>query len=134
MAIAQVNRLISHPPVALHVGDQPTEVDRKHFQISPRGMVFCSASALSIWTEVSVCMHLPSSAGRPPEQLDCHGVVVTCRRQRGSGWKCTVVFLDLSKKAEARLAKICSPSPTKVSPSNRRNVSSRLASSALAVT
>ena len=133
MAIAQVNRLANSPPIALHVGDQLAEVDRKHFQISPRGMVFRSSAALPTWTEVSVCMQLPAGAGRSPEQVDCHGVVVTCRRQRGT-WKCTVLFLDLSKKDEARLVKICPPTLEDFRSVNRRSVSSRLATSLLPVT
>ena len=95
-------------PVALHVGNQQAVVDPRHFQISPRGMVFRSNAALPTWTEVSISVHLPNGQGRAPEQVDCQGVVINCRRQRGGGWKCAVVFLDLSKKTEAQfVTKIC---------------------------
>ena len=133
MATAPLNRVSSSLPITLHVGDQPTAVDQINFQISPRGMIFRSKAALPTWTEVSICMHLPSGNVRSPDQVDCHGVVINCRRQRGGGWKCAVLFLNLSKKAEARLTKIYSHAAEDALASHSRNGSSRTAVSPLAL-
>lgn len=125
MSSSRFSQAVSSPSVALHLGNESHEVDRRHFQISPRGMVFRSSAALQTWTEVSVCLHLPNGNGGAREQVDCRGVVINCRRQRNGAWKCAVVFLDLSKKNEARLCKIC-PSPLETAVlSPFRNGSSR---------
>jgi hypothetical protein len=103
MATGTMNRL-SSLPVTLHVGDR--EIDHEEFQISPRGMVFHSNTSLAKWSEVRVTLHLPAGGRRTTEEIDCNGVVIDCRRQRSGGFKCAVLFLDLSKKSETRLTQI----------------------------
>lgn len=113
--------------LSLQVGNRQAAVPSQNFQLSPRGVVFRSRAALPTWTEVSVCLHLPNGAGQPREQLECRGVVINCRRQRGGDWKCAVVFLNLSKKAETRLVRIC-PSSMEIGLLASRNGSSRSSS------
>ena len=87
----------------------------KAFNLSPKGMTFVTDTFMPEWMEVGVEMRLPQSGARRDQRLDigCRGVVVQCaRRGQGKGFEVVLMFLDLSKRAQARL----SAAPSAVAP------------------
>lgn len=75
------------------------------FQISPKGITFVTEQYLPEWTEVGVEMRLPGAGARKDHPIDCRGVVVQCaRRQHGRGFEVALLFLNLSKRAQAQLS------------------------------
>ena len=84
---------------------RPAALDQV-FQLGPKGMTFVTDTRLPQWTEVGVEMRLPNTGARKdqPVEIDCRGVVVQCvRRERGQGFEVALLFLDLSKRAQAQL-------------------------------
>ena len=77
------------------------------FELTAKGITFVSNEYLPEWTEIGVELRLPDG-DQPPHQnepIDCRGVVVQCaRRTSGQGFDVTLMFLDLPKSAQARLA------------------------------
>ncbi len=78
----------------------------RDFELTAKGITFVSDVYLPEWTEVGVEMRLPDADPERAEtsQIDCRGVVVQCARRSGdSGFDVALLFLDLPKKAQARL-------------------------------
>jgi hypothetical protein len=79
----------------------------KVFKLGPKGITFVTDTFMPEWTEVGVEMRLPHSGARRDQHTDigCRGVVVQCaRRVQGKGFEVVLVFLDLPKRAQARLS------------------------------
>ena len=79
----------------------------KVFDLSPKGITFLTDTFLPEWMEVGVEMRLPQSGARRDHRLEigCRGVVVQCtRRAQGKGFEVVLMFLDLSKRAQAQLS------------------------------
>ena len=77
------------------------------FQLTTKGITFVSQEYLPEWTEVGIEMRLPQADPAPAStcQIDCHGVVVQCsKRPNGGGFSLALLFLDLPKNAQERLA------------------------------
>jgi len=83
------------------------ELQRKHprksavldsaFYLNHKGITFISDRALPEWTEVGVEL-------RVPQKITCHAVVVECTRCAVEhGYKITLLFLDLPKRAFSQL-------------------------------
>jgi hypothetical protein len=98
-------------------GRPPTAALDRVSCLSSKGITFLTNKHLPEWTEVGVKMRLPQAGGQPKRQVDCHGVVVQCaRRLAGRGFEVSLLFLDLPKRAAARL--VTSPgaaAPTSIS-------------------
>ncbi len=76
----------------------------KIFHLGPRGITFVTDTFLPEWTEVGVEMRLPNPGSRRDQHIGCRGVVVQCtRREQGGGFEVALLFLDLPKRAQARL-------------------------------
>ena len=74
------------------------------FHLSHNGITFVSETCLPEWTEVGVQMRMPIKGARKDHSISCRGVVVQCaRRQEGKGFEVSLLFLDLSKRAQAQL-------------------------------
>lgn len=85
--------------------------------LSPTGLMFQTDHYLPEWTEIGVKMRWPRAVGHINRLVDCHGVVVRCaRRPVGGGFEVSLSFLDLPKRAAARLAaaSVAAP-PTRIS-------------------
>ncbi|HTS15995.1 MAG TPA: hypothetical protein VMP11_00325 [Verrucomicrobiae bacterium] len=79
----------------------------KVFNLSPKGITFQTDTFMPEWMEVGVEMRLPHSGARRDQRLEigCRGVVVQCsRRTQGKGFEVVLMFLDLPKRAQARLS------------------------------
>ena len=67
------------------------------FHLSHKGITFLSEQALPEWTEVGVEL-------RVPQKITCRAVVVECTRCAAeSGYRITLLFLDLPKRAQSQL-------------------------------
>ena len=87
----------------------------KVFNLTPNGLTFLTDTFMPEWMEVGVEMRLPQTGTRRDQRKDigCRGVVVQCtRRSQGKGFEVVLMFLDLSKRAQARL----STAPSAVAP------------------
>jgi hypothetical protein len=81
--------------------------------LSPKGLRFVSGTLLPEWTEVGVELRMPVKGARKDQQISCRGVVVECaRRPKGSGYEVSLVFVDLSKRAQSQLDLSAGPLPS----------------------
>jgi len=82
--------------------------------LSHRGIRFTTGKCLPEWTEVGVEMQWSKEGSRQDLALDCQGVIVECvRRECGSGFEVSLLFLDLSDRVKARLS---ATPPVRVNP------------------
>ena len=92
---------------------RPAAVLDNVFHLSHKGITFVTDTFLPEWTEVGVEMRMPGTGARRDQPISCRGVVVQCaRREQGKGFEVALVFVDLSKRAQAQL----SPAPARLSP------------------
>jgi hypothetical protein len=74
------------------------------FHLSHKGIAFVTETFMPEWMEVGVEMRMPNQGARRDQSISCRGVVVQCaRREQGKGFEVSVVFLDLSKRAQSQL-------------------------------
>jgi len=67
------------------------------FHLSHKGITFLSARAVPEWTEVGVELRIP-------QKITCRAVVVECTRCAAeSGYRISMLFLDLPKRAKSQL-------------------------------
>jgi hypothetical protein len=67
------------------------------FYLNRKGITFISDRAIPEWTEVGVEL-------RVPQKITCRAVVVECTRCAiEQGYKITLLFLNLPKRAQAQL-------------------------------
>jgi hypothetical protein len=67
------------------------------FYLNHKGITFISDRAVAEWTEVGVEL-------RVPQKITCRAVVVECTRCTfENGYKITLLFLDLPKRARSQL-------------------------------
>jgi hypothetical protein len=75
---------------------QPAALDTA-FYLNHKGITFISDRAVPEWTEVGVELRIP-------QKITCRAVVVECTRCAiEQGYKITLLFLDLPKRAHAQL-------------------------------
>ena len=77
------------------------------FNLTPKGLTFLTDTFMPEWMEVGVEMRLPPTGARRDQRMDigCRGVVVQCTsRSQGKGFEVVLMFLDLSKRAQAQLS------------------------------
>jgi hypothetical protein len=67
--------------------------------IHRNGIEFRSATPFSTWAEMTLTLQSPREAGK----VHCNGVVISCTGNRHTGYHVSMVFMGLSKQAEARL-------------------------------
>jgi len=85
------------------------------FNLGPKGMTFVTRTYVPEWTEVGVEMCLPHAGTRREQNIGCRGVIVQCaRREQGKGFEVSLLFLDLSKRAQALIG----TAPLVVNPSS----------------
>lgn len=68
-------------------------------RIRPNGIEFRSATPIATWAEMTVALHGPEA-----EEISATGVVVDCRGDRHQGYTVSMVFMELTPHAQARLS------------------------------
>ncbi len=68
-------------------------------RIRPNGIEFRSTTPIATWTEMTVALHGPTG-----EEISATGVVVDCRGDRHQGYTVSMVFMELTPQAQARLS------------------------------
>lgn len=68
-------------------------------RIRANGIEFHSAKPIAVWTEMTVALHGPDS-----QEVSATGVVVECRGDRHQGYTVSMVFMELTPLAQARLS------------------------------
>lgn len=68
-------------------------------RIRSNGIEFRSATPIATWTEMTVALHGPGA-----EEVSATGVVVDCRGDRHQGYTVSMVFMELTPHAQARLS------------------------------
>jgi hypothetical protein len=68
-------------------------------RIRSNGIEFRSATPIATWTEMTVVLHGPEA-----EEISATGVVVDCRGDRHQGYTVSMVFMELTPHAQARLS------------------------------
>ncbi|HEY6168170.1 MAG TPA: hypothetical protein VI454_09035 [Verrucomicrobiae bacterium] len=71
-------------------------------RIRKNGIEFLSATAIPQWTEMSVELHSPRSS----RKLTCTGIVVSCAGCAQTGYSVSMLFLNLTRQSEQRLASL----------------------------
>ena len=69
-------------------------------RIRKNGIEFRSASPIAVWTEMTVALHDPEDG----QEVSATGVVVDCRGDRHQGYAVSMVFMELTPLAQARLS------------------------------
>jgi hypothetical protein len=85
---------------ALHVHGAQTRLtlSPESVKIRPNGVEFRADKAIAQWTEMTI--DLLSAEG---EKVHCNGVVVECNGNRHTGYHVSILFMNLTKKAQDRL-------------------------------
>ncbi|MGZ8899415.1 MAG: hypothetical protein ACXW3Z_04905 [Limisphaerales bacterium] len=66
--------------------------------IRKNGLQFRAGQPLSLWTEMTI--DVVCGTGK---KVHCHGVVVACHGNRHTGYIVSMVLMNLSRQAQARL-------------------------------
>jgi hypothetical protein len=85
---------------ALHVhgGQTRLALSPSSVRIRPNGIEFRADKSIAQWTEMTV--DLFSTEG---EKVHCTGIVVECNGNRHMGYQISMLFMNLSPKAQERL-------------------------------
>src|SRR2546421_9012973 len=70
--------------------------------IHKNGIEFRSTTAFAPWTEMTLTLQSPVGGSK----VHCSGVVISCTGSRHTGYHVSMVFTDLSKQGQARLAQM----------------------------
>lgn len=85
-------------PVAVH-SQTRLDLPAGAVRIRKNGIEFRTASAIPVWTEMTVAMQTPSDS----RKVNFAGVVVACSGNRHAGYTVSLLFTNVSKQAQARL-------------------------------
>lgn len=69
-------------------------------RIRKNGIEFRSAAPIAAWTEMTVALRDPEDG----QEVSATGVVVDCRGDRHQGYTVSMVFMELTPLAQARLS------------------------------
>ena len=85
---------------ALHLHGAQTRLSLSpdSVRIRPNGIEFRTAKHIPQWTEMTV--DLFSTEG---EKVHCTGIIVDCAGNRHAGYQVSMLFMNLSRKAQERL-------------------------------
>ena len=86
------------------------ELPASTVRIRKNGIEFQSATSFATWTEMTVALEIPLEA----RKLQCTGVVVDCQGNRHQGYRVSMIFIDLSAQAQARLEALAGPKVSKM--------------------
>ncbi len=89
-------------PVTIHSHQTKLVLSAGDVVIRKNGIEFLSPDAFPAWTELTVDLRSPDH-GRP---VRGNGVVVDCTGNRHSGYVVSLVFMNLTRESQARLAQL----------------------------
>lgn len=67
--------------------------------VRQNGIEFFSPKPMPLWKEMTVLLETPGEA----KKLKCTGIVVSCTGTQRVGYTVSILFMDLSRQAQARL-------------------------------
>jgi hypothetical protein len=76
-------------------------------RIRKNGIEFRTAHAISAWTEMTVDLYSPADG----KKIHCTAIVVACNGNRHTGYAVSMLFLNLSRQSQERLAELAAPRP-----------------------
>jgi hypothetical protein len=106
MATSRLDRSDPPPSLVVQVDDSEFLLPRSAARFSRNGIEFRSPGSLPLWSEMTVTLRPPGHRGR---SLTCTGVVVACEGNRHAGYRVSVLFLNLTRQSQDRLAELASP-------------------------
>ena len=86
-------------PVTVHAPTTRLELPACAVRIRKTGIEFHSHTPLATWTEMTVVLEAPLVDSK----VQCTGVVVDCTGNRHQGYTISLLFLHLTRQAQARL-------------------------------
>ncbi|MBU6401360.1 MAG: PilZ domain-containing protein [Verrucomicrobia bacterium] len=87
-------------PVTVQARETQLTLPASAVRIRPNGVEFRSDTPLPVWTEMTVAWQY-RGAGR---NAHCTGVVVACQGSRHTGYRVSMVFMNLSRQLRERLS------------------------------
>jgi hypothetical protein len=69
-------------------------------RIRRNGIEFLSAKPMPVWSEMTIELHSDRADGK----VRANGVVIECNGSRAAGYSVSIMFLKLSRQAEAGLS------------------------------
>jgi hypothetical protein len=86
--------------VSVHGAETRLSLPAHAVRIRKNGIEFQSSRPISLWTEMTVELYSP----RGSKKVRGTGVVVDCHGNRHSGYLVAMVFMNLSRQAQASLS------------------------------
>ena len=71
-------------------------------RVRKNGVEFRTDQSIQPWTELTVDLQSPLDG----KKIHCTGVVVECHGNRHTGFLVSIVFMNLSRQSQARLAQL----------------------------
>jgi hypothetical protein len=91
-------------PVTVQARTTRLEVPSHAVRVHKNGIEFRSQNPIPAWTEMTVGLETPGDS----RKVQFSGVVVACLGDRHQGYKVSMVFTNVSAKAQARLSALAS--------------------------
>ena len=99
MSASKLGKSDPFKPVTVSAQTTRLQLAANAVRIRKNGIEFPSASAIPMWTEMTVTLETAFD----PKKFEANGVVVACNGNRHSGYTISMVFTDLSLPDKARL-------------------------------
>jgi len=87
-------------PLTVKSGETNLTLPAHAVRIRKNGIEFKCGKPIPAWTEMKVDLHSP----RDGKRVQCTGVVVACQGNRHAGYTVSMVFMNLSPRAQENLS------------------------------
>lgn len=104
MSTSKVDTSAVFLPVTVEAHQTRVKFFSGSVRIRKTGLELRTATAIPVWTEMSVDLEAMGSARR----IQCRGVVVACHGSRHEGFLVSMLFTGLSRQTAEKLEKIAS--------------------------
>ena len=91
-------------PVSIQSPETQLSIPTSDIQVRKSGIEFLTGKPIPKWAEMTVDLRSPGSS----KKVHCTGVVVECNGNRHTGYLVSIVFMNLSRQSEQRLAELAS--------------------------
>ncbi|MEW6158950.1 MAG: PilZ domain-containing protein [Verrucomicrobiota bacterium] len=88
--------------VKVHAPQTRLSLPANSIRIRKNGIEFRSDHSIPAWTEMTVDLFSPVDG----KKIHCTGVVVECHGNRHTGYTVAMVFMNLSRQSQERLAQL----------------------------
>lgn len=89
-------------PVKIQLSETQLSIPTTDIRVRKSGIEFLSVKPVPIWTEMTVDLCSPETS----RTVHCTGVVVECTGNRHTGYLVSIVFMNLSRQSQQRLAEL----------------------------